>query len=133
VFPLSLSCNIEGYMQFRILISAVAILSFSGVSVLSLSGPTWAAEGVLLADKHKGRGTECSGCHKESPPVRDGPMPVCLGCHGDYWKVAAQTNKLDPNPHDSHLGEIDCGKCHHAHKASVNFCNECHQFDMKVP
>ena len=60
-------------------------------------------------------------------------MTVCLGCHGDYGKVAAKTDKLDPNPHDSHLGEIDCGKCHHAHKASVNICNPCHQLDMNVP
>jgi fumarate reductase flavoprotein subunit len=120
-------------MKLRSLILAMAVLWFSGISVLSRSGPTWAAEGLFLVDKHKNRGTDCSGCHRESPVKQDVPMAVCLGCHGDYRKVAAKTNKLDPNPHDSHLGEVDCAKCHHAHKPSVNACNECHQFDMKVP
>ena len=120
-------------MKFRILIPAMAVLWLWGFSVLSPSVPTWAAEGPFLADKHKNRGTDCSGCHKESPPKQDVPMAVCLGCHGDYRKVAAQTSKLDPNPHDSHLGEFNCGKCHHAHKASVNACAPCHQLDIKVP
>jgi fumarate reductase flavoprotein subunit len=111
----------------------MAVLWFSAVSSLPPSGPTWAAESVFLADKHKNRGMDCSGCHKERPPKHDVPMAVCLGCHGDYQKVAAKTDKIDPNPHDSHLGEIDCGKCHHAHKVSVNACNECHRLDMKVP
>ena len=97
------------------------------------SGPTWAAGGVFLAEKHKSRGIDCSGCHKENPPKQTVPMAACLGCHGDYRKVAARTGKLDPNPHDSHLGEFDCGKCHHAHKASVNACAACHPIDMKVP
>jgi hypothetical protein len=120
-------------MRFRILIPPMAALWFWGGAVLSLSSPTLAAEGLFLADKHKDRGTDCSGCHRENPPKQDVPMAICLGCHGDYQKVAAKTNKLDPNPHDSHLGEVDCGRCHHAHKASVNACNECHQMDMKVP
>jgi len=120
-------------MKCRTLILGMAILWFCRVCFFLPSGPIWAAGGLFLADKHKNSGTDCSGCHKESPPKQDAPMAVCLGCHGDYPKVAAKTNKLDPNPHDSHLGEIECGKCHHAHKGSVNFCNECHQFDMKVP
>ena len=120
-------------MKLRTLVLAMGFLWFLRVSVLSPSGPTLAAEDLSLADKHKNRGADCSGCHKESPPKQDVSMAVCLGCHGDYRKVAAQTNRLDPNPHDSHLGEIECGKCHHAHKASVNACNECHQFDMKAP
>jgi hypothetical protein len=109
-------------MQFRIFIPGMAVLWFWGVSVLSPSGPTWAAEGLFLADKHKNRGTDCSGCHKESRPKQDVPKAVCLGCNGDYRKVAAETNKIDPNPHDSHLGEFDREKCHHAHKASANAC-----------
>ncbi len=120
-------------MKLRILILATAVLWAWGFSVPSPSGPTWAAEGLFLADNHKSRGTDCSGCHKESPSKQDVPVVVCLGCHGDYGKVGTKTNKLDPNPHDSHLGEIECGKCHHAHKVPVNACNECHQLDMKVP
>jgi fumarate reductase flavoprotein subunit len=120
-------------MKLRILIPTMAALWLWGGSILSPLGPTWAAEGLFLADKHKNRGTDCSGCHKERPPKLDVPMAVCLRCHGDYRKVAAKTNKLDPNPHDSHLGEFDCGKCHHAHKASVSACAPCHQMEMEVP
>lgn len=120
-------------MQFQALILAMAVSGTFGVFVFSLSGPPWAGEGVFLADKHKNRGMDCSGCHGEKPPKQDVPMVVCLGCHGDYQKMAAKTRHLDPNPHNSHLGEIDCGKCHHAHKASVLACNECHQLDMMVP
>ena len=103
------------------------------VSILSSSGPTWAAGGLFLGDKHKNQGMDCSGCHKGNPPGGKVPMAVCLECHGDYRKVAQKTNKIDPNPHDSHLGEIDCEKCHHSHKTSVNVCTPCHQMDMKMP
>ena len=120
-------------MKFRILVFATVVLLFLGGSVLSPSGLTFAAEGLSLADKYRNRGTDCSSCHKENPPRQDVPMVVCLGCRGDYGEVAAKTDKLDPNPHDSHLGEIDCGKCHHAHKASVNACADCHPMDMNVP
>jgi hypothetical protein len=60
-------------------------------------------------------------------------MAVCLGCHGDYSKVAAKTNKINPNPPDSHLGEIECEKCPHSHKPSLNARNACHLMEMKVP
>jgi Cytochrome c3 len=121
------------YMNFGTLIRAMALFWLLASSLPSPSSPALANEGHFLADKHKNKGADCSGCHKESPPKQDVPMAICLGCHGDYGKVALKTDKLDPNPHDSHLGEIDCGKCHHAHKASVNFCNPCHELDMKVP
>ena len=120
-------------MQFRILIPVVAVLWVCFFSVSSLPRPTWAAQAPFLGDKHKNMGVDCSGCHKEDPPEQNVPMAACLGCHGDYPKVAAKTNKLDPNPHDSHLGEIECGQCHHAHKASVLVCAGCHDMDMKVP
>ena len=97
------------------------------------SDTVWSAQGIFLRDKHKNRGIECSGCHRENPPKQAVPMEVCMGCHGDYRKVAARTAKLDPNPHDSHLGSFDCGKCHHSHKASVNACAACHSIDMSVP
>jgi fumarate reductase flavoprotein subunit len=120
-------------MKLGTLILAMAGLWFAGLSALLPPNSVGAAGNSFLADKHKDKGTDCSGCHKESPPKQDVSMAVCLGCHGDYRKVAARTSKIDPNPHDSHLGEIECGKCHHAHKASVMVCAPCHQFDMNVP
>jgi fumarate reductase flavoprotein subunit len=125
--------NVLPHLQFRILIPAMGVLWVWGISVFSPSVPTWAAQTLFLGDKHKNMGVDCSGCHKEDPPKQNVPMAVCLGCHGDYPKVAEKTKKLDPNPHDSHLGEIECGQCHHAHKASVLVCAGCHEMDMKVP
>jgi hypothetical protein len=65
---------------------------------------TWAAQTLLLADKHKNAGMTCDGCHKENPPQKRVPMGVCTGCHGDTLKLAELTNKSDINPHDSHVG-----------------------------
>ena len=120
-------------MKLRTLIPAITVLWLCALSILSSSAPARAAQGLFPGDKHKNTGVDCSACHKENPPGSIVPMSVCLGCHGDYRKVAAKTNKLDPNPHDSHLGEVDCEKCHHSHKASVIICNSCHQLDMNVP
>ena len=87
-----------------------------------------------LADRHKKGGIECEACHKEKPPAKLVPMPVCLGCHGgEYEKLAEQTQKVAPNPHDSHLGKAPCELCHHAHKPSEYYCANCHMLDSKVP
>jgi fumarate reductase flavoprotein subunit len=87
---------------------------------------------MLLADRHKVAGIDCSGCHKESS-TKAVPTETCLGCHGPYEKLAEQTDKLDVNPHSSHLGERDCSDCHHSHKRSEDYCMRCHQFHFKVP
>ena len=120
-------------MRFRTVIPAMVSFCAWGLFVFMPSGLSRAAQEFLLGDKHKNLGIECSGCHQEDPPKQKVPMAACLGCHGDYAKVAAKTSKITPNPHDSHLGEIECEKCHHSHKPSVNACNACHLMDMKVP
>ena len=86
-----------------------------------------------LADRHKIAGVDCSGCHRESPPKQKAGSEVCVECHGDYAKVAERTARLDINPHDSHMGEIDCDQCHRGHQRSVLVCRQCHKFSMKVP
>ena len=94
----------------------------------------WAAEPSFLADRHKSGGIVCEACHPENPPAKLVPMPVCLGCHGgDYEKLAEQTKKVAPSPHDSHLGKAPCEFCHHAHKPSEYYCANCHMLDSKVP
>ena len=87
----------------------------------------------FLADRHKGAGIECSGCHKETPPKAEPAMEACLKCHGPYEKLAAKGEKLEHNPHASHLGELECINCHHGHKPSVDYCARCHTFGLKVP
>lgn len=94
----------------------------------------WAAQDLFLGDKHKSTGMNCDKCHKENPPAKPVPMAVCFECHGDYAKLVEQTKEVKPhNPHESHLGDLECEACHHMHKPSVNYCASCHNFGFKVP
>lgn len=101
------------------------------------AAPTCAAEpeqaGALL-QKHVDKGLNCTGCHQENPPAKVVATDKCLSCHGPYDKLADKTEgKAAQNPHASHQGDLSCDSCHHAHKASVNYCSQCHQFEFNVP
>lgn len=113
---------------FRILVICVSLFN-SFYSPLSFAG----AGPSFLGDKHKVAGITCDGCHKESPPKERAPTQVCAKCHGDQPKVAERTQKVIPNPHESHLENVKCEFCHHAHKPSENYCGNCHEFGYKVP
>ncbi len=86
----------------------------------------------FLAGRHTATGMDCAACHKGSPEKKPS-MTVCLECHGPYDKLAAKGEKLEPNPHMSHLGELECDNCHHGHKPSTDYCAQCHAFGLKVP
>lgn len=92
---------------------------------------SWAADQEFLADKHKAREITCEGCHKEAPPKAFG-MKTCLGCHGDYKTIAEKTQHVEPNPHASHEGELECSACHHGHKPGEDYCAKCHTFGFKI-
>jgi fumarate reductase flavoprotein subunit len=85
-----------------------------------------AQDEAFTADRHLARGVECNQCHGEGEKI-----PVtkeqCLSCHVSYAVVAKRTKSLEPNPHDSHQGEIECNQCHKGHKADENFCKSCHK------
>lgn len=54
-------------------------------------------------------------------------------CHTYGWEgLAERTADMERNPHSSHLGELECSSCHKAHRASVNYCTQCHN-DAEVP
>jgi hypothetical protein len=95
--------------------------------------PLAGAENLLLEEKHKKAGLDCAQCHQEDPPTKKVEAMVCLTCHGDYKELAGKTEKIEPNPHDSHEGPISCDKCHNNHKVSQNYCAQCHTFSFKVP
>lgn len=108
------------------------IAAFCFAAAMALAGSeALAADGQMLADRHIARGAKCESCHAGGNP---GPVPKeqCLACHGSYAKVAEKTDKLDINPHDSHLGQIDCSKCHKGHKPAVVECNRCHDFSQDL-
>ncbi|MCL1799649.1 MAG: cytochrome c3 family protein [Eggerthellaceae bacterium] len=44
----------------------------------------------------------------------------------------AMTDEYTRNPHKPQHGENECGLCHKAHRASVNYCSQCHG-DAPIP
>ncbi|ADD69383.1 fumarate reductase flavoprotein subunit precursor [Denitrovibrio acetiphilus DSM 12809] len=90
--------------------------------------------GGELRGAHKDADVQCADCHGTDSPSESAKMPACLECHGSYQELAEATADVEEaNPHDSHMGELDCGSCHGIHKESHLFCNEeCHNFDMVV-
>jgi len=115
----------------RLLAAAAALLI--AMTALGSALAAQPAQQSLLGDRHKALGVACEGCHAQSAPTGPAPANACVGCHGDIDKVAQQTQALQPNPHESHEGDIPCGECHHAHRASEDYCAKCHQFGFKVP
>jgi fumarate reductase flavoprotein subunit len=92
---------------------------------MAMAGATADRQRIPLADRHKDAGLACADCHGQGPkkPVE---MATCLGCHESYRKVAERTGKWTPNPHDNHLVDLECTKCHLGHKAQENYCETCH-------
>jgi hypothetical protein len=71
------------------------------------------------------------------------PDDFCLksGCHHEAddgtvldsrEALLAATDQYIRNPHKPQHGVNDCGDCHNAHRASVNFCSQCHK-DAPLP
>ena len=56
----------------------------------------------------------------------------CLKCHISYEDLAKKTANLEPNPHDNHMGKVNCEDCHKANQAKPELmCNSCHNFTLK--
>ena len=101
-------------------------------AALLLPAAAFAAD-VHLADRHTARGAACDKCHvagtTKAPTAKE-----CFACHGDYKKLADRAAELDINPHDSHMGELECAECHQGHQQPKLVCDQCHEFrGMKVP
>jgi hypothetical protein len=63
---------------------------------------------------------------------------LCLRCHGSYRDIIERTKDFKKrgwlrNPHDSHYGEVQCNLCHKAHRASINYCSQCHEAGTSKP
>lgn len=74
-----------------------------------------------LSDMTKARGLEEDG--------------FCLNevCHNITRDDLIQiTASIERNPHVPQHGEVSCGECHKAHRASVNNCASCHS-DSELP
>ena len=82
---------------------------------------------------HLFAGVGCDSCH-EGGDYEDLPRgATCKECHADYVEKTPSKNDLE-NPHDNHMGDLDCKLCHKMHEPSVNFCAQCHSgFDYVTP
>lgn len=90
----------------------------------------------MLADRHVAKGVQCTVCHgpdKANP--QEPTTATCTACHNVKALVAKTKNVKPVNPHVSphYQDSLDCTNCHLGHQPSENFCNQCHQFDFKVP
>lgn len=99
---------------------------------------SWADSGYLDS-LHAKASVTCTNCHGTKLPQLDATVDNngCLRCHGPMEELAKKTEPADfkeRNPHQSHLGEIDCTVCHKAHAESKVYCLGCHKkFVMNIP
>lgn len=99
---------------------------------------SWGSSPFLDA-RHGKSDVACGACHGGGFPAQGDRVENdrCLACHGPADQLIAKTRPVDlpdRNPHASHLGEITCGTCHKAHRASPVYCLGCHpKFQMPIP
>ena len=110
--------------------------ALTALALIFVTSAAFAADPPMLADRHVKAGVKCESCHGSDQAAK-GPRTVkketCLACHGGtYAKLAEKTDSLEVNPHDSHLGEIECTKCHRGHQKPVLECARCHDFSKEL-
>jgi len=106
-----------------------------------------------LGGKHAPVIKDCFTCHNKSaletvhkdittPPgnlikERKYPNDLCLNCHGSYDQLTEKTKNSTAfmtvdgkaiNPHDTHVGKVECYNCHKMHKdrQPIEYCYGCH-------
>ena len=110
-------------------------------------------DGNILGGKHNDATDNCYGCHGLSeiktahenvdrPPgklfrERNFSSELCLRCHDGYDLLVEETkdnkaytalNGTTMNPHDTHVGKVECFNCHkmHKNKPPIEYCYGCH-------
>lgn len=103
-------------------------------ALVMASASTSATSATALAERHVKMGVNCEQCHQTKLPQEGAKVKnqTCLACHQSYDVLAKRTEKLNPNPHKTHLGNVRCSDCHSGHGQSRLMCNDCHKFDLKV-
>lgn len=107
--------------------------SFALMGALLLAFGTAGAAEQPLANRHMAHGVDCVSCHGTKTPQPGAVVDNknCLTCHQSYEALAKRTEKLEPNPHFSHLGNVRCSDCHSGHQQPKLLCNDCHKFNMQ--
>ena len=117
-------------------LSFFSLASVVGALVIGMTFPFNSdAESYREKGVHYKEGVKCIDCHGVEKPKEEPTSKACLDCHGPYSKIAERTRKLQANPHDSHMGPLDCLKCHGVHEPlelEQIPCMECHaDFEFK--
>lgn len=112
---------------------SLSALALASGLLMAMSSTVWA--GDFLADRHVARGMTCETCHTADKKLKMvGDNEICVSCHGDYPEMIKKTEgRYEVNPHAQHDGLLPCTECHKGHKASVNYCGDCHNYTYKVP
>ncbi len=112
-------------------------LSKDDMNLMERIFSSW-ANSNFLDNLHAKVGIVCNHCHGKRLPKIDDTVGKdrCLACHGPNEQLVQKTQPgefKDRNPHNSHLGDINCTVCHHAHGESQVYCLDCHKnFKMKI-
>ncbi len=59
-------------------------------------------------------------------------MDQCFACHQSYEAVAQRTENMQPNPHNSHRGDVQCTNCHSVRGQPHFECNDCHEIPIQM-
>lgn len=85
---------------------------------------------AYLAGVHTKKGLDCAACHTTNV-ISDSETEInkqCAICHGSLEQMGIKTSSQTPNPHKSHIGQMQCTACHSGHVPSVAYCTNCHDF-----
>lgn len=84
----------------------------AAIGAMLLAAPSAFAQGVTIHGSHAGM--KCETCHAGQTQKAAPSQKTCLKCHGSYEALAKKTAKPGEkfNPHDSHMGRIECTQCH---------------------
>lgn len=95
------------------------------------------SEPEFLAEFHQDRKFKCKDCHSNDTGFKlddneSTENARCIGCHGTLSQLADKEHR-PISIHRSHLGEVNCTTCHHAHTSSQAYCGNCHFFQTQIP
>lgn len=132
------------------ILNKIVIVIVASVFCCVIGISSASAQDIVGMKMHKMIGLECNNCHVDDGNANKNMTPTCVSCHAPgerYYhgkKDATGKSILKEYPesgktrmasfHDSHGGEIRCTVCHTSHKKEPEklYCNNCHQFDVKI-
>lgn len=79
---------------------------------------------VTVGDQQVDVRTMCMECHADSDSALSFNWTTIVESTAD-WK-----GESGMNPHESHLGAVQCDSCHMEGHSQVMYCNNCHSMEL---